>query len=329
MKAMDFELICLEETDLAQKIAKRLNKKLHAATFQQFADGEINIVLPNPELFRDTIAVLIQSTGVRVNEHTLGVAYCAHELKNAGAYKVIAVIPYLGYARQERSTITGKLGQAAVVAQLFQASGIDELVAVELHELSLIDLFSIPVHHIRLQQTIVHDIQRRLLPRSLFMIAPDQGAQAYVNEIAHELGVSALLFEKERYGKDKTRIIGDWGSCEHSNEYAQQVGVMVDDIIATGGTAINVCNMLCEQGFTTIYGYFVHPVLAGPALERLKESHFAKIFVSNTLPLSAQAYATGLIELFDVSDPIIEKLQEVLYEYQFRDTHHFTHHVVK
>lgn len=326
---MDFELICLEETDLAQKISKRFNKKLHTAIVQQFADGEINIVLPNPELFRNTIAVLIQSTGIRVNEHTLGVAYCAHELKNAGAHKVIAVVPYFGYARQERSTIPGKPGQAAVVARLFQAAGIDELIAVELHELSLIDLFSIPVHHIRLQQTIVDDIQRRLLPRSLFMIAPDQGAQAYVNEIARDLGVKALLFEKERYGKDKTRVIGDWELCGHTNQHGQQVGVIVDDIIATGGTAINVCNKLCEQGFSTIYGYFVHPVLAGPALERLQKSHFAKIFVSNTLPLSEQAHETGMIELFDVSDPIIGKLQEILYEYQLRNNNHLAHHAAK
>jgi ribose-phosphate pyrophosphokinase len=321
---MNYELICIQETELARKISKQLGKDLHTTTLQQFADGEINVELNDPALFRDKIAVIIQSTGIYVNEHTLAVAYCAHELKNAGAYKVIAVIPYFGYGRQERSTIQGKSGHAAVVAKLFEGAGIDEIVAVELHELSLIDLFSIPVHNIRLQHVIAQHIKQRLnFFESTCLIAPDHGAHAYVEDIARVLSVPVLLFEKERYGKDKTRVI--------SQEIAssKKVGIMVDDIIATGGTAIHVCNMLHEQGFTMIYGYFVHPVLAGPALERLHESHFEKIFVGNTLPLSPESCVTGFIESFDVSNAITEKLQDILYEKYVSHTFPLSHDAIK
>ena len=321
---MNFELVSLEQTELAKKISKNLNKELQVPLFQQFADGEINIVLKDPTLFAHKVAVIIQSTGISVNEHTLAVAYCAHELKNAGAYKVIAVIPYFGYGRQERSTIPGKSGHAAVVAKLLEGAGIDEIIAVELHEPSLADLFSIPLHNIRLQDTIAQQIKQRFkFIESVCIIAPDRGAQPYVQEIAHELGLPMLVFEKERYGKDKTRIIS------HEGESGKKVGIIVDDIIATGGTAVEVCNMLHAQGFNAIYGYFVHPVLAGPALIRLKESHFAKIFVGNTLPLSAEACETELIESFDVSDAIIEKLQELVYENHVSHTLALSHNAVK
>lgn len=321
---MNYELICIEETELARKISKQLGKELHTTIFQQFADGELNVVLKDPAIFRDKVAVIIQSTGVQANEHTLAVAYCAHELKNAGAYKVIAVIPYFGYGRQERSTIPGKSGHAAVVAKLFEGAGIDEILAVELHELSLIDLFSIPVHHIRLQHVIAQHIKQRLnFFESTCMIAPDHGAHAYVEDIARELGAPVLLFEKERYAKDKTRVIS------HEGVSSKKIGIMVDDIIATGGTAIHVCNMLHEQGFTKIYGYFVHPVLAGSALAWLPQSHFEKIFVSNTLSLSTEASATGLIESFDVSAAITEKLQDILYEKYVSHVHSLSHGAVK
>ena len=308
-KAMNVELICLEPTDLSKKIAKKLNKKLHVPTFQKFADGELNVVLKNPTLFRDKIVLLIQSTGTPVNEHMLGVAFCAQELKNAGAHKVIAVVPYFGYGRQEASKISGKPGHATVVAKLFEGAGIDELVAVELHDLAILDLFTIPVHNISVQHTIAQHIKARLkLLDAICMIAPDHGARAYVDEIGSELKVETLTFQKERYGKDKTRVIG------HVGKSGKEIGVMVDDIISTGGTAVNACSMLHDQGFSTMYGYFVHPVLAGPAIERVKESHFAKIFVGNTLPLSEQARSSEFIQQFDVSDAIVAKLQEILYE---------------
>lgn len=319
-KAMNFELLCLEPTDLSVTIAKKLNKKLHKPLFQEFADGELNVVLEDPVLFHDKTIVIIQSTGAPVNKHMLGVAYCAQELKNAGAHKVIAVIPYFGYGRQERSTIPGKPGHAAVVAKLFEGAGIDELVAVELHDLALLDLFTIPVHNVSVQHTIAQHIRQRIKSvETSCIIAPDHGARAYVDEIGSELCVSTLTFEKERYGKDKTRVIGHEGEC------GKDVGVMVDDIIATGGTAINVCSMLHEHGFSTMYGYFVHPVLAGSALERIKDSHFAKIFVGNTLPLSSAAQEVDHIEPFDVSDAIIEKLQEISYENMA--LHQFAMHV--
>ena len=306
---MNYELVCIEKTDLTQKIADAMRSSLHQVSSLQFADGELHIKLKDSAVFKDKVAIIIQSTGAPVNTNIFNLAFCAQELKNAGARKVIAVIPYFGYSRQERSTIDGKPGHAQTIARLFEGAGIDELVAVELHDEALINLFSIPVHNVNVQHTIAQHIKNRLkLLDALTLIAPDAGAQAYVQEVANELGVGLHVFEKERYAKDKTRVINSYGDVS-------DVGVMIDDIISTGGTAINACGLLHEQdGFTTMYGYFVHPVLAGPALERIKGSRFAKIFVSNTLALSSEAQAVDSIEQFDVTNAIVGTLQEILYE---------------
>lgn len=307
MKAMNVELICLEKTDLADKIAKKLDKPLHTPMYRQFADGELNVVLENYQQYTDKTVVIIQSTNKPVNEHILGVAFCAHELKNAGAKKVIAVVPYFGYTRQERSKIENKPGHAAVIAQLFEGAGIDEVVAVELHDLAIIDLFSIPVHNVLVNHIIAQHVQHHFkLLQDICLIAPDKGAREYVDDIADELNVETLTFSKERYGPDKTRVI------KHEGECGGNIGIMVDDIMSTGGTAINVCNALAKKGFRQMYGYFVHPVLAGNAVERVEESYFDKIFVGNTIPLSAEAQKADFIEVFDVSEPIVTTLNELL-----------------
>ncbi len=304
---MNYELVALSRTDLTEKIATQLQQPLHYAELRQFADGEIDVKLADPKQFAGKIAVIVQSTGDPVNEHTLGVAFLAHELKNAGAQKVIAVIPYLGYSRHDESSIAGKPGSVAVIAKLFEAAGIDELLFVDLHDEKIIDFFSIPVHNLQVQSIIADHIkaQEKSL-RDVCLVAPDKGAAEYVEEVAGKIGVGTLIFSKERFSMDQTRITGLAGECEGTT------GIIIDDIIATGGTALNVCNSLPEMGYKNIYGYFVHPVLAGNAVERIEKSCFSKIFVGNTLPLRKEALESSNIEVFDVSSVIVDELKRAL-----------------
>ncbi len=303
---MNYELIALSSTNIAQKVAEQLDRPLHLAQSRLFADGEINVELQHTAPFKDKVAVIIQSTGDPVNEQTLGIAFLAQELKHAGARKVIAVIPYLGYARQEKSSIAGKAGHVALIAKLFEAAGIDELISVDLHEASIINFFSIPVHNLQVQSIVAAHIQKQLASlQQVCLIAPDEGAAEYVEQVASKVGVGTLVFSKERFSADQTRITGVAGECKGTT------GIIIDDIIATGGTALNVCNTLPEMGYENIYGYFVHPVLAGNAVERIKESSFLKIFVSNTLPLSKEAVESSDIEVFDVSSVIVDSLRNL------------------
>lgn len=301
---MEYEFICLQKTTLAQTIAHAFNKPLHEVPLTTFADGELNIVVHNPAQFAHKTVIIVQSTGDPVNQLILGIAFLAHELKNAGVTKIIAVIPYFGYSRQERSTIVGKPGHAAVIAHLFEHAGINELIAIELHDGDITEFFSIPVHDLSMQSLIADHIQKQKLSREqLCLIAPDKGMHAYVTTIADYLGVGMITFSKERFAPDQTRIVGNNGHCKGT------IGIIIDDIIATGSTAINVAHTCTYQ---SLYGYFVHPVLAGNAVERLAKANFKTIYVGNTLPLSPQAQRQPFIKQFDVSNMIIDELKKIM-----------------
>ena len=304
---MNGECIALRKTDIAERVAKGLGTSLHEAQFRQFSDGELNVTLENPAQYAGKTAIIIQSTADPVNEMVLGVSFLAQGLKNAGAQRVIAVIPYFGYSRQECSPIKGKPGHVAVVAQLLQAAGIDELISVELHDEKIIDLFTIPVHNLSVAPIIAERINAQLADQpDVCLVAPDKGAAEYVKDIANQIGRGTLVFSKERFAVDQTRITGLAGSCQGS------VGVIIDDIIATGGTALNVCAALPERGFSSVYGYFVHPVLAGAAVERITSSAFNTVFVGNTIPLKPAALACEKIKTFDVSSVIVAQLEKML-----------------
>ena len=307
VETMNCELVALRNTSLAQTIAQKCKKELIIPTFQEFADGELNVTLSHSEQFSNKTVVIIQSTGHPVNENSLGVAFLAQELKNAGAKKIIAIIPYFGYSRQERSAIPGKPGHVAVIAKLFEGAGIDEIIVVELHDESVVNLFSIPVHTVSVK-SIIADLIKKQLNKNVTacLVAPDQGAAEYVQSIAQIIGIGALTFEKERYAADQTRIVSHTGTCSGGT------GIIIDDIMATGGTAINVCQALHTHGYDTMYGYFVHPVLAGNAVQKVKDSSFNKIFVGNTIPLSTAAKNASFIEVFDVSSAIMPVLEKVI-----------------
>lgn len=306
---MNYALVAFEKTILVDRIAQELNVDPILPQRTVFADGELNVTLQDSGAIDGKTVLLVHSTGTPVNENILSVAFLAQELKNAGAKKVIAVVPYFGYARQERSKIAGKHGHAQIVAQLFEQSGIDELFAVELHDEKILEFFSIPVHNISVSPVMVLDIEQRLSHRgsSFCLVAPDEGAREFVDAIAHCLNVPSMVFIKERYAADRTRIIGNDGTCSGST------AIIIDDILATGGTAVQVCDAVHAMGFKEVVGYFTHPVFAGNAAQKIKGSHFTKIVVGNTLPLPQPIPGGPSIESFDVSEAVLDALRKYIF----------------
>ena len=305
---MSYELVTLENTDLARKIAHRLGKELRIATLRQFADGELNVRLNDYQAYAGKTAVIIQSTGDRVNEYTLGLAFLAQTLKQAGAKKIIAVTPYFGYSRQDRG-IAGKPGHAQVIAQLFESAGVDELIVVELHAKEVMRFFTIPVTDVSVNDTVADHIKKQFPALdSVCLVAPDQGAHEQVKDIAKTIKVGTISCSKERFATDQTRLLDCVIDCDGV------VGVVVDDIVSTGGTASNVTRRLSEQGYQDFFGYFVHPVLADDAVERMRAAGMNAIFVSNSLPLSSSAKAVSFITVFDISEDIVSVLKKKLHE---------------
>ncbi len=292
-----------DQTQLAARVAQQLNLPLVLCPPTKFSDGEVHVALEDPSRFRGQTVVLVQSTCAPVSETTLLVPFLVHELKNAGAVRVIGVIPYLGYSRQELSKATGKSGSGWVVAQMLERAGLDELFILELHEPALKDFFTIPVHDMLARDAIAQHI-RATVPdlKSVCIVAPDEGAHSMATEIAKPLGASTMVFQKERYAQDKTRLLGHTGAGDGT------IAIIVDDIIDTGGTAINVCDALKRQGFEKVFGYFVHPVLSGNASEKIEKSGFDTVFVSNSIPVRH----TTNIDIVDMSALIAHHVSAVL-----------------
>lgn len=294
-------IVALEKTELAQNIADSLNKELINPIYQTFADGECKVKLQDWQRFENEIVVVVQSVNKPVNDSVLSVAFLIHELKNAGAKKIIVAVPYLAYARHEKSCVPEKKGNVAVIIKLLESAGADEIITVELHEQKIMEYFSVPVHNLSMIETVASHIKKnnpRLL--GICLVAPDEGAQPYVQAVGKMLGLGTIVFAKERYGKNKTRIVGMRGACRGKK------AILIDDIIDTGGTAINVANKLAELGFESVEGYFVHPVLSGNAPQRVQESPFTKIYVCNTLELPQESNKINVLDISSVLSKIIE-----------------------
>jgi ribose-phosphate pyrophosphokinase len=301
---MNVELITLtHEFELAHMVGRALGRPVHVPRIDHYADGELSICLESPQQFAGKTVFLIQSTGHSIHTMLCATAFVIHELKNAGVLKIIGVLPYFGYSRQEKSESTGGVGNAAVIAQLLQGAGMDELVCVELHTPRVKDFFSIPVHSIALSSFLANHIcQQQFFSKNICLVAPDAGARDRVMHIASMLGVEYMVFKKERYGADATRI------CARGGQRTGGTAIIIDDIIDSAGTAIGACKQLEAMGFTDIYGYFVHPVLAGDAIKKLKLSAFKKIFVSNTLNIVQQL---DTIEVFDIHNQLVELIKQL------------------
>lgn len=281
-------IVTLFPTPLADSVARLLQAHLIQANFQKFSDSECAVSIDNPEQFHGKDTYIFQSTGAPVNDTIFGVAFLAQLLKQAGARKVVLINPYFGYSRQDKSVIAGQPGHGQIIARLLEASGIDELITVELHNPAIKNYFTIPVHELSLTDTLAEYIKQHFgIRKEMCLIAPDKGAYERVAKIGLLVGAGVLVFSKERYAADKTRVVGVSGTCTGPSTQLRtgKTAILIDDIIDTAGTAINAAQALMELHFHEVIGFFVHPVLSGDACERIEKGPFAQIFVSNTLPV--------------------------------------------
>lgn len=300
---MNVEIVGLPESILfAEKIAQYLGKELIVPEMEQFADGEMELIFP-PQLFKNKKVVIVHTSNRPPHDALIDFLLLTHAVRISGAEEIIGVVPYLWYARQHKSTIPGKSGAWQAIVQMLESTGITQMLTVELHNPACVKAFTIPIWDIIVVETIAQHIKKHIPEyKQCCIIAPDHGALTRVKVVADILGMSVVVFEKERYDLDKTKITETRGSC------SQDTAIIIDDIIATGGTAINAANKLYEMGIKNIYGYFVHPVLPNGAAQRIEESKFKKLFVSNTIP---RPELKGKIEVFDVSDIVGQVIKEL------------------
>ena len=289
---------------LAEAIAKALGVRLGRAQVQRFSDGEISVeVLDN---IRGRDVFIVQSTCPPVNDNLMELILLADACRRASAYRITAVVPYFGYSRQDRrSRATRAPISAKAVAEMVCAAGIDHLVTVDLHADQIQGFFSIAVDNVYASPVLLADAWKRL-EEDVVVVSPDVGGVVRARALARRLDNTDLAIIDKRRPKpnvaEAMNIIG---------EVRGKVCVLIDDMIDTAGTLCQAAGSLLDEGATEVVAYITHPVLSGKALERINGSDLTELVVTDTIPLSGEAAASGKIRQLSVAELLAETMRRI------------------
>ena len=276
--------------DLAAHVARELNEELCYVETKKFPDGERYLRI-NGEI-SDEVTV-IQSTGYPQDENLMELLFIISNLKDLGAKKVKVVVPYMGYARQEKRFNPGETVSAKIVCDLIQAAGADEFITFNIHEECVLNFFDIPARNISAMPAIAEYLNKKFFKKETakpLIIAPDKGAYGFAQEISEIIGCDCTYLTKVRLGPDKveTKIVDV--RCDSESENTVNVdnvkgmhAIIIDDIIATGGTIVNAINILKQYGAESVDVCCVHPILTNNGATRIYAAGANKIIGTNTL----------------------------------------------
>ena len=265
---------------LSQEIAQCLGTRLAETEVSQFSDGEVFVQVN--ENVRGADVFVIQPTCPPVNHNLMELLIMIDALKRASAFRITAVIPYYGYARQDRKVQPRVPISAKLVADLITAAGAHRVLTMDLHAGQIQGFFSIPVDHLFAAPVLLQYFQERLNRgawKDLVVVAPDAGGVERARAFAKRLGTSLAIMDKRRTGSNEAkimRVIGEVKGCD---------AILLDDIIDTAGTITQAVSALTEEGARQILASCTHAVLSGQAIERLERSAIEEVVVTNTIPL--------------------------------------------
>ncbi len=287
---------------LAQEICEHLSVGLGNAKVATFSDGEIQVEIGDNVRGRDVF--LIQSTCAPTNNHLMEMLIMVDALKRASAARINAVVPYFGYARQDRKVaprapITGKL-----VADLISVAGVDRLLTVDLHAGQIQGFFDIPVDHLYAAPVMLEDIRSRNL-KDLIVVSPDAGGTERARAFAKRLDAGLAIIDKRRSGPNVAEVMHIIGDVKGKN------CVIVDDMIDTAGTLCTAANALSNAGALTVLACATHGVLSGPALERISNSQLQEVMVTNTIPVEGLVQKCDRLKTLSVSKLLAEAIRRI------------------
>ena len=267
---------CNAHPELANEIAELMGIKVGKSTVNKFSDGEIQVSIW--ESVRDCDVYVVQPTCAPVNDHLMELLIMIDALKRASAGRINAVIPYYGYARQDRKAkardpITAKLG-----ANLIQAAGADRVISMDLHANQIQGYFDIPVDHLLGLPILTKYFKEKNLD-NVVVVSPDHGSVTRARNMAERLDAPIAIVDKRRPEPNKSEIMNIIGDIDGKN------CILLDDMIDTAGTICNAASALIELGAKNVYACATHGVLSGPAKERLEKSPIQELVLLNTLPI--------------------------------------------
>ncbi len=289
---------------LAHKVAEAAGVELGFSQVSSFADGEVQIEIH--ESVRGQNVFVIQSTCPPVNQSYMELFIMVDALKRASAAQITAVIPYFGYARQDRKVAPRAPISAKLMADLLTTAGINRVVSVDLHATQIQGFFNGPVDHLFAIPTLARAWRVQLgIGADFVAVSPDAGGVERTRAFAKRIESTLAIIDKRRSGPNEAKahhLIGD---------VANKTAVIIDDMIDTAGTLTQGVDSLVKNGAKRIFAVATHPVLSGPAIARIKESQIEKVWVTDTIPLSEAAKACGKFEVVSVAPLLAEAIKRI------------------
>ncbi|RLA44155.1 MAG: ribose-phosphate pyrophosphokinase [Gammaproteobacteria bacterium] len=294
-------------SELAQKVASRLYLSLGKANVGKFSDGEIAVELN--ENVRGKDVFVLQSTCAPTNDNLMELIVMIDALRRASAARITAVVPYFGYARQDRRVRSSRVPiTAKVVADMMVTVGVDRVLTVDLHAEQIQGFFTCPVDNVYGSPVLNDDIQACTYD-NLMVVSPDIGGVVRARAIAKQLNEADLaIIDKRRPGPNEAQVMNLIGEVE--NRTCQ----LVDDMVDTAGTLCKAADALKERGAAKVVAYCTHAVLSGNALNNLQSSQLDELIVTDTIPLSEEAKAMNKIRQLTIADLLAESMRRVANE---------------
>tara|TARA_B000000437_G_C11648775_1_gene306727 strand:- start:146 stop:1099 length:954 start_codon:yes stop_codon:yes gene_type:complete len=291
--------------DLASDVSKILGMDISHADVGQFSDGEIKVQIEDNVRGHDTF--IIQSTCAPTNKNVMEIMLIADALKRSSASKVTAIVPYYGYARQDRRVRSARVPiSAKVVADMFASVGIDRVLTIDLHSETIQGFFDMPADNVYATKLMVDHIKDNNERKEVIVVSPDVGGVVRSRALAKLLDDTDLaIIDKRRAVANQSEVMNIIGDIDG------KVCIVPDDLIDTAGTLCNAADALKEKGAKAVKAYITHPVLSGPAIERLNNSSIDELVVTNSIPLNKEAQKCSKIRVISLAPTIAECIKRL------------------
>ena len=288
---------------LSKKISKYLKTRLVNSSIKKFSDGEIYIEIN--ENIRGNSIFLVQSISSPANDNLMELLICIDALKRSSAKNITAVIPYFGYARQDRKVVPRTSISAKMVSNLITKAGADRVVTLDLHSGQIQGFFDIPVDNLFATPIFARHIKKRIKSRNLICVAPDVGGTARARALGKMLNVGLAIVDKRRPAPGKSEVMNVIGNVNN------KTCIIVDDIIDSGGTIVNAAKILKQKGAKDVHVYCSHGVLSGDAVEKIKKSSVKNLVITDTIDNSEKVKKAKNIEILTISNLVGEAIRRI------------------
>lgn len=288
---------------LAEAVARHLNITLGRATVGRFSDGEVMVELL--ENVRGQDVFVLQSTCAPTNDNLMEVMVMVDALKRASAGRITAAIPYFGYARQDRRPRSARVAiTAKVVANMLSSAGVDRVMTMDLHSDQIQGFFDVPVDNIYASPILLSDVRKCNYP-NLLVVSPDVGGVVRARALAKQMDADLAIIDKRRPKPNVAKVMNIIG------DVVGRTCLIMDDMVDTANTLCEAAGALKEKGADRVIAYCTHPVLSGPAIERIENSALDELVVTDTIPLSEAARNSSRIRQLTTAELLAETIRRI------------------